>query len=121
MNKSTHFTGQPTFIQVLKLIPRDIISSCVQQSKSDHYYKKFNTWHHLVTMLFSCYGHCNSLREVVTGIRALEGRLHTGGIKHLPARSTFAQANANRSSEVFERIFFSLKGHWDKFLPDSRA
>ena len=121
MNKSNHFTGQPTFIQVLKLIPRDIICRCVEQSKSDHYYKKFNTWHHLVTMLFSCYGHCNSLREVITGIRALEGRLHTGGIKHLPARSTFAQANASRSSEVFERIFFSLKGYWDKILPDSRA
>ena len=121
MNKSNHFTGQPTFIQLLRLIPRDIIASCVSELKSDRYYKKFNTWHHLVTMLFSCYGHCNSLREVVTGMRALEGRLHTGGIKHLPARSTFSEANASRDSKVFERIYMSLKMHWDKLLPDSRT
>lgn len=120
MNKSTHFAGQPTFIQLLKLIPKDIISNCVAEAKSDHYYKKFNTWHHLVTMLFSCYGNCTSLREVITGIRALEGRLHSGGIRHLPARSTFSQANADRDCKVFERIYFSIKAYWDKLLPDSR-
>jgi hypothetical protein len=71
-------------------------------------------------MLFACYGHCNSLREVVTGIGALEGRLHSSGIVHLPARSTFSQANADRDSEVFERIYLSAKAYFDKFLPDSR-
>jgi len=98
MNKSIHFTGQPTFSQLIKLIPKDLVRGCIRNSRSDHYYKKFDTWHHLITMLFSCYGHCTSLREVVTGMRALKGRLQSSGVNYLPARSTFAEANAKRDS-----------------------
>lgn len=71
-------------------------------------------------MLFGCYGHCHSLREVVTGMRALEGRLQGADIKHFPARSTFSEANARRDSVVFEDIFFALKDHWNKIYPDSQ-
>jgi hypothetical protein len=120
MNKSSHFSGQPTFSQLINLIPKHVVSKAVEQYGSDRYYKKFNTWHHLVTMLFGCYGNCTSLREVVTGMRALEGRLISSGIKHLPARSTFSEANEKRSCQVFERIYLSLKSHWDTVLPDSR-
>src|SRR5436190_7700311 len=120
MNKSIHFTGQPTFSQLIKLIPKGIVSSAIRSHSADRYYKKFNTWHHLVTMLFACYGNCSSLREVVTGMRALEGRLVSSGIKHLPARSTFAEANERRACEVFEQIYLSLKSYWDGLLPDSR-
>jgi hypothetical protein len=120
MNKSTHFSGQPTFNQLLKLIPHDIISRSVREHNSDRYYKKFTTWHHLTTMLFACFGNCTSLREVVTGMRALEGRLSCSGIKHLPTRSTFSEANEKRSAQVFESIYLSLKRHWDEVLPDSR-
>jgi hypothetical protein len=121
MNKSNHFTGQPIFSQLTSLIPKEIVAKAVSQQGSDRYYKKFNTWHHLLTMLFSCYGQCSSLREVITGMRALEGRLRSGGIKYFPARSTFSEANAHRDSEVFEKIYFALKGHLGSFLPDSRS
>ena len=119
MNKSTHFSGQPTFLQLVKLLPRDIVNRCVRQSNSDYYYKKFDTWHHLVTMLFTCYGNCKSLREVVSAMQALEGRLFSCGVRHFPTRSGFADANARRDSEVFERIFFELKAHCDRIYPDS--
>ena len=121
MNKSIHFTGQPTFSQLIKLIPKQVVSSSIERSKSDHYYKRFTTWHHLVTMLFSCYGHCDSLREVVSGMRALEGRLQSSGIRYFPARSTFSEANAKRDSKVFEDIYLGLKRYWDGLLPDSRS
>lgn len=120
MNKSTHFSGQPTFNQLLRLIPKGLVSQAVRNNLSDRYYKKFTTWHHLTAMLFACFGNCSSLREVVTGMRALEGRLFSSGIKHLPARSTFSEANERRNSKVFEDIYFALKLHWDTVLPDSR-
>lgn len=120
MNKSIHFTGQPTFVQLLQLLPVDIISHSVSKCLTDRYYKTFSTYNHLVTMLFACYGHCTSLREVVTGMRALEGRLRAAGIRRMPARSTFSEANRNRRSEVFERIYFAAKAHFDRFYPDSR-
>jgi len=120
MNKSTHFSGQPTFTQLVKLLPRDIVNRCARSHKSDRYYKRFDTFHHLVTMLFNCLGHCHSLRECVTGMAALEGRLLTCGITNIPTRSTFADANAKRSSEVFADIYFALKDYWDRIYPDSR-
>ena len=120
MNKSTHFSGQPTFAQLVKLLPKEIVSDCVQRFDSDRYYKRFNTFHHLITMLFTCYSHSHSLREVTTGMRALEGRLTSCGIRYFPTRSTFADANAKRDSCVFESIYFALKEHWDRFYPDSQ-
>jgi hypothetical protein len=119
MNKSTHFSGQPTFCQLINLIPKDIISKSVLEHSSDRYYKKFNTYHHLVTGLFACYGNCTSLREIVTGMSAMEGRLLSSGIRHLPTRSTFADANAKRSSDVFESIYLSLRQHFQGIFPDS--
>lgn len=120
MNKSIHFSGQLAFAQIIKLLPKDLIARCVEKFDSDHYYKKFNTWHHLITMLFTCYGHCHSLREVVSGMRAFEGRLQGCGIRFFPARSTFSEANAKRDSAVFEDIYLSLKRHWESIYPDSR-
>lgn len=120
MNKSTHFTGQPSFSQLINLIPKDLVSKITSEYKSDHYCKKFSTWNHLATMLFSCFGGCTSLREVSTGMRALEGKLISSGINYFPARSTFSDANAKRSSKVFEEIYFKLKQHWDTILSDSR-
>jgi hypothetical protein len=121
MNKSTHFSGQPTFTQLVKLLPKDLVMDCIHKSDSDRYYKKFNTWHHLITMLFTCYGHCSSLREVITGMRALEGRLKGCDIKFFPTRSTFSDANAKRDCTVFEDIYHSLRTYWERVYPDSRS
>lgn len=120
MNKSTHFSGQPTFTQLVKLLPKDLVIECIHRSDSDRYYKKFNTWHHLITMLFACYGNCSSLREVTTGMRALEGKLRGCDIKFFPTRSTFSDANARRDSQVFEDIYHSLRAYWESIYPDSR-
>lgn len=120
MNKSTHFSGQPTFTQLVKLLPKDLVIECIHRSDSDRYYKKFNTWHHLITMLFACYGNCSSLREVTTGMRALEGKLRGCDIKFFPTRSTFSDANARRDSQVFEDIYHSLRAYWERIYPDSR-
>lgn len=119
MNKSTHFSGQPTFCQIINLLPKDLIASVVSDFGSDRYYKKFNTYHHLITFLFVCYGNCSALREATTGMTALEGRLRGAGIKHLPTRSTFSDANARRSSEVFEEIYLRCRDYFGKLFPDS--
>jgi len=119
MNKSTHFTGQPIFSQLINLIPKDLVSSLASQHQSDRYCKKFSTWHHLTTMLFACLGGCTSLREVAIGMRALEGKLQSSGIHYFPARSTFSDANAKRSADVFEAIYFKLKSYCEQLLPDS--
>jgi hypothetical protein len=119
MNKSTFFTGQPILTQLIKLIPRSIIFRAVRDCRSDYYCKKFDTYHHLVSMLYSCYQHCTSLREVVSGMGACEGRLQSAGMAYLPARSTFSEANSRRGYEVFEQIYLQLYKRYQPDLPDS--
>src|SRR6266498_5734037 len=121
MNKSTFFSGQPIFTQLLKFIPRDIVSRIVCNNKADRYCKRFNTYEHLVTILYSIFNNCNSLREVATGMLASEQRLAHLGIRYHPRRSTISDANIRRRAEVFENIYFSIFKKYSSFLSDSRT
>jgi len=119
MNKSNFFSGQPIFSQLLKFIPKDSVLRIAYDNKSDHYCKRFNTYEHLVTMLYSIFNNCNSIREVATGMLASEQRLAHLGIRYHPRRSTISDANIRRQAEVFEKIYFSLYKKYASFLSDS--
>jgi len=120
MSKGTFFTGQPIFNQILNYIPRAIVQSVAREENADYRYKSFKTYEHLVTMLYSIFNHCDSLREVTTGLLAWDRRIQHLGMNVHPRRSTFADANKNRSHEVFEKIYFKLLDRYKNILPDSR-
>lgn len=120
MNKSTFFTGQPILNQLLKFLPRDTIYRIALDNKADHYCKRFNTYEHLVTLLYAIFNKCHSLREVVTGMLAAEQRLSHLGVRYHPRRSTLSDANNRRSAKVFEDIYYSLFKKYAVFLSDSR-
>jgi hypothetical protein len=120
MNKSTFFSGQPIFTQLLKFISKDSVFRIAQQSTADRYSKRFNTYEHLVTMLYSIFNNCNSLREVTTGMLASEQRLNHLGIRYHPRRSTISDANNRRQADVFAEIYYNLYKKYASFLSDSR-
>lgn len=121
MSKNTYFTGQPIFSQLLNLIPKSIIFQTAKQCQSDYYTKKFDTYSHLITMLFVVFRQCTSLREVEMGMSICHNKLKHLGISYVPARSTLAEANIRRSSDVFAAIHSRLYQRLRSFLPDSRA
>lgn len=121
MSKSTSFSGQPIFNQLLSLIPKHLIRSLSDKHNSDKYCKKFFFYDHLITMLFSSFHSCTSLREVITGMQAYGRKLFHLGLKNTPRKSTFADSNGKRSSIVFEELFHQLANHFYKLSPDSRA
>jgi len=121
MNKSKFFSGQPIFTQLLQYLPKSEVLRLARQNNSDRYYKKFTTHSHLIAMLYTCYEGCTSLREVVTGMQACEGKLQSLHLQSLPARSTFSEANKHRNYEVFESIYYHLLERYRQFLPDSRS
>jgi hypothetical protein len=120
MSKSTFFTGQPIFTQLLRYIPADLVARVALNHKADHYCKRFNSYDHLVTLLYATFNNCNSLREVTTGMLAWEHRLIHLGMKHFPRRSTISDANKRRSTDVFEQIYLKLLHRYSHFLSDSR-
>lgn len=121
MSKGNFFTGQPVFNQILSLIPRSQVTQLTKTHRADRYCKKFRAYDHLVTMLYSTYHQCNSLREVITGMQASGSRLKHFGICSTPRRSTLADANLRRPAKLFEDLYHQLRTHFYGSLPDSRT
>jgi len=120
MGKSTFFTGQPILNQLLNLIDRGSVKALARTGQHDRYYRYFDTYTHLVTMLYCVLNKCTSSREVVSGMQACCHKLQHTGIKKAPGRSTLCDANMKRSSKVFELIYEQLYRNYKHLLPDSR-
>lgn len=54
MNKSTHFIGQPVLWQILSFINRSTVIDIIRNYGGERYVKYFNSWEHLVSMLYCC-------------------------------------------------------------------
>jgi len=120
MVKSIHFTGQPVLSQLTKHLPKAKILRIAQEHGADRYVKSFTTWNHLITMLFSAFSKCSGLRELESGMNGFSARLSSTGMTHIAPKSTLADANVRRSSDVFEAIFKTCYSHLHHLLPDSR-
>ena len=51
MGKSSHFSGQPLYGQVIKLLDRSKILEISREKGGERYVKRFDAWTHTVTML----------------------------------------------------------------------
>lgn len=119
MGKSTFFTGQPIFNQLLSLIPRIEFAELSRKHQADRYCKRFSSYAHLITLLYSTLHKCSSLREVATGMQACGQRLRHLGLNYTPRRSTLADANARRPAALFEELYHLLYRRHYGCLPDS--
>ena len=119
MAKSTFFTGQPVFNQLLQIIPRFMVQRLVQKHGADRYCKSFSSYDHLVTLLYSVLHRCSSLREVTTGMQASALRLAHLGLKNTPRRSTLSDANSRRPADFFQDLYHELYQRFYGHLPDS--
>ena len=120
MSKSTHFSGQPILNQLLFFISRSKIAKIARHHEAERYVKKFNTYHHLVVMLFCVIEGYHSLREVVLGLLSNAHKLFHLGLSYIVRRSTLSEANARRKSAVFEDIYMDVYRTHRLFLADSR-
>lgn len=120
MNKSTFFSGQPVFSQLIKLIPESLLGSLCSRYKSDHYYKLFKTRDHLICMLYACFHNCTSLREVITGLEASYNKFTHLKLRCIPRRSTLSDANGRRDAQLFEDLYHELYRTYYSRLPDSQ-
>jgi hypothetical protein len=120
VSKSTFFTGQPVLNQLLSLIDSGSVRTLARSGKHDRYYKHFDTFTHLVTMLYCVFNRCTSSREVISGMKASHHKLQHVGIRKAPGRSTLCDANQKRCFTVFAAIYDHLYRRHRHLLPDSR-
>jgi len=95
--------------ELLKVLPRRAFASIVSQHGGDRYVKGFDSWDHLVTLLFGQFGGVSSLRELVElwNVQSVH-HYHLGA--HPICRSTVSDANQRRPSAIFAEVFACLSG-----------
>ena len=120
MNKSSYFFGQSVFGQLISLLDLNKIRTISKKHMSDYYVKKFDTSDHLISMLFSTFANCTSLREVAASMLGLKGKMNHFQLKHIPYRSTLSDANKRRSHLVFQDVYYSLLKEYHSIISDSR-
>lgn len=70
MGKSIHFSGQPLYSQVIKLLDKSKILQTSRKYGGEYYVKRFDGWTHLVVMLYAVIMRFDSLREIMPSIQA---------------------------------------------------
>lgn len=119
MNKTTTFVGQHIFSQILSLSSKESLSCVFNATGANKWYKSIKAWDHYVTMMFCVMSNCSSLREIQMGLEAFGGKLNHLNLDKVPPRSTLADANKDRSSSIFGKIYQELSSRYRLNLSDS--
>jgi hypothetical protein len=120
MSKSSYFSGEPIFSQLLSFLPKQKVKSIAEHLSSDRYIKSFDSYTHLVTLLYAVISDMNSLREISVGMLSIANKITHLGVLECVPRSTLADANKRRSPEFFEKVYYLLLEQYRESLSDSR-
>jgi len=101
MNRNTVFS------QLLQLISQNRFKKCVNQYDGDKYTKRFSCWQQLIVLLFAQAKGLDSLRDIEISMRSHSHKWYHLGLTSV-ARSTLADANNNRNSDIFRDAFYTL-------------
>ena len=107
MRKNSHFSGQPLYGQVIKLLDKSKILDFSREKGGERYTKRFNCWIHLVVMLYAVIMRFDSLREITASLLAETRKLSHLGITFKIGRSTLADAN-KRVLKLYSRPYIAI-------------
>ena len=100
MPKSNHFIGQPLYNHIIKLLDKSKILRISLQHGGERYIKRFDSWTHLVVMLYAVIKRFDSLREISASSQAEARKLYHLGILIMPSRSALSDANRRRYESI---------------------
>ena len=96
------------FKQILKFFPRTIFDAAVNKHEAEKHAKGMTCWSQFIALMFCHLGGARSLREIIGGLAASEGKLKHLGVERAPTRSTLAYANQRRPWQLYETVFKEL-------------
>ena len=98
------------FSQIISKLDRITFSKLVREYQTDKHEKGYNTWTHLVAMLFCQFAKSQSVRDISNGLRSATGNLNHLGVQKAPSKSSISYQNKNRSWELFREYYYKLLG-----------
>ncbi len=98
------------FSQIISKLDRLKFSKLVKEKQTDKHHKGYNSWTHLVAMLFCQFAKSQSVRDISNGLRSATGNLNHMGIQKAPSKSSISYQNKQRSWELFREYYYQLLG-----------
>ena len=96
------------FSQIISKLDSSRFKKLVNFHQTDKHQKGFNSWSHLVSMLFCQFANSQSIRDISNGLRSATGNLNHLGMLKSPSKSTLSYQNKNRSWELFRDYYYVL-------------
>jgi hypothetical protein len=93
------------FAQIMKFFPRSVFDAAVKQHDAEKHAKGMTCWSQFIALMFCQLGGARSLREIIGGLAASEGKLRHLGVTSAPCRSTLAYANQHRPWQLYKALF----------------
>lgn len=101
-------TNITLFSQIISKLDRSVFNKMVRERQTDKHQKGFNSWTHLVSMLFCQFAKSQSVRDISNGLRSATGNLNHLGIQKAPSKSTISYQNKRRDWELFRDYYYAL-------------
>ncbi len=101
-------TNIALFAQIISKLDRSKFNKLVKEHSTDKHAKGFNSWTHLVSMLFCQFGKSQSVRDISNGLRSATGNLNHLGVVRAPSKSSVSYQNKHRDWELFKAYYYEL-------------
>ena len=96
------------FSQIISKLDRSKFNKIVASRQTDKHNKGYNSWTHLISMLFCQFAKSVSVRDISNGLRSATGNLNHLGVQKAPSKSTISYQNKNRDYNIFKDYYFVL-------------
>ena len=96
------------FSQIIHKIDRPLFNNLVAKKQTDKSSKGFNSWTHLVSMLFCHFAKSTSVRDISNGLRSATGNLNHLGVNRAPSKSSISYQNERRDADLFKELYYGL-------------
>jgi len=83
-------TNITLFSQIISKLSRKSFSRLIEEHQTDKHAKGYNSWTHLVSMLFCQFAKSQSVRDISNGLRSATGNLNHMGIQKAPSKSSIS-------------------------------
>ena len=104
-------SGRTIFSQLADFLSLPEFRRCVERYDGNRRTRSFSCWDQFLCMAFGQLTGRESLRDTVTCLRALSGRLYHAGIRSRVSRSTLADANELRDWRIYADFAAVLIAH----------
>lgn len=101
-------TNVALFAQIVSKLDRAGFGKLVSRFGTDKHAKGYDSWTHLISMLFCQLAKSQSVRDISNGLRSATGNLNHLGVSRAPSKSSISYQNKHRDWRLFREYYFHL-------------